>query len=201
MRFPDFATFLCYHLFLLFFQPTCQFPSGAPKHSFNVVTPLFAQARAQAARSRNSRSVYFLLRPPRLLSSFGVRLGFGSALQIPFGRCAEDAEEEKEAEKEAEDEAVVQDDEEKVLVMMRLPNAPCTGFRAIFLFLHWTNSSSPLGWRLFPLIFDPLLYLPYYPRVCLLVSLIALVCLFVSLLACFSPSPSRSSRRDCGKRR
>jgi hypothetical protein len=137
-----------------------------------------------------------------LLSSFGVRLGFGSALQIPFGRCAEDAEEEeKEEEKKADDEAVVQDDEEKVLVMMRLPNAPCTGFRASFLVLHWTNSSSSLGWSLFPLIFNPLLYLPYYPRVCLLVSLLALVCLFVCLLACFSPSPSLSSRLDCGKRR
>jgi hypothetical protein len=139
------------------------------------------------------------------LSSSGVRLGFCSALLIPFGRCAEDAEEEKEeeeeAEKEAEDEAVVQDDEENVLVMMRLPNAPCTGFRASFLVLHWTNSSSFLGWSLFPLIFYPFLYLPYYPRVCLLVSLLALVCLFVSLLACFSPSPSLSSRRDCGKRR
>lgn len=158
VRFPDFATFLCLPSFSSFFQPTCQFPSGAPKHSFKVVPPPpFAQARAQAPRSRNSRSVYFLLRPPRLLSSFGVRLGFGSALQIPFGRCAEDAEEEK---KKADDEAVVQDDEEKVLVMMRLPNAPCTGFRASFLVLHWTNSSSSLGWSLFPLIFYPLLYLP-----------------------------------------
>ncbi len=121
--------------------------------------------------------------------------------KFPFGRCAEDAEEEKEEEKKAEDEAVLQDDEEKVLVMMRLPNARCTGFRASFLVLHWTNSSSSLGWSLFPLIFYPLLYLPYYARACLLVSLLALVCLFVSLRACFFPSPSLSSRRDCGKRR
>jgi hypothetical protein len=128
-----------------------------------------------------------------LLSSSGVRLGFGSALQIPFCRCAEEEKkEEEEAEKEAEDEAVVQDDEavvqddeEKVLVMMRLPNAPCTGFRACFLVLRWTNPSSSLGWSFFPLIFDPLLYLPYYPRVS--VSFSAYACLFVCLLA--SPLP------------
>ncbi len=41
VRFPDFATFLCYLQFSSFFQPTCQFPSGAPKHSFKVVPPPF----------------------------------------------------------------------------------------------------------------------------------------------------------------
>lgn len=47
VRFPDFATFLCLPSFSSFFQPTCQFPSGAPKHSFKVVPPPLSHRRAR----------------------------------------------------------------------------------------------------------------------------------------------------------
>jgi hypothetical protein len=80
VRFPDFATFLCYLLFLLFFNPLASFLLALRNTVLMWSHPPIAQARAQAPRSRNSRSVYFLLRPPCLLSSSGVRLGFRSAL-------------------------------------------------------------------------------------------------------------------------
>jgi hypothetical protein len=83
VRFPDFASFLCYLLILLFFNPLASFPLALRNTVLMWYHPL-SHRRAQAPLSRNSRSVYFLLRPPRLLSSFGVRLGFGSALQIPL---------------------------------------------------------------------------------------------------------------------